>query len=78
MKFKDIDKIIKSQSQKRFNEQKYQYLKYKKITDKLEIKQGSFIQQTQYFIPVEIDLSVVDLHRHVWESDFFTCPVRQP
>jgi hypothetical protein len=24
--------------------------------DKLEIKQGSFIQQTQYFIPVEIDL----------------------
>jgi hypothetical protein len=25
--------------------------------DKLEIKQGSFIQQTQYFIPVEIDLS---------------------
>ena len=27
--------------------------------DKLEIKQDSFIQQTQYFIPVEIDLSVV-------------------
>jgi hypothetical protein len=27
--------------------------------DKLEIKQGSFIQQTQYFIPVELDLSVV-------------------
>jgi hypothetical protein len=27
--------------------------------DKLEIKQGSFIQQTQYFIPVEINLSVV-------------------
>ena len=27
--------------------------------DKLEIKQGSFIQQTQYFIPVETDLSVV-------------------
>jgi hypothetical protein len=27
--------------------------------DKLEIKQGSFIKQTQYFIPVEIDLSVV-------------------
>jgi hypothetical protein len=26
--------------------------------DKLEIKQGSFIQQTQYFIPVEIDLSI--------------------
>jgi hypothetical protein len=24
-----------------------------------QIKQGSFIQQTQYFIPVEIDLSVV-------------------
>jgi hypothetical protein len=23
--------------------------------DKLEIKQGSFIQQTQYIIPVEID-----------------------
>jgi hypothetical protein len=28
MKFKDIDKL-KSQSQKRFNERKYQYLKYK-------------------------------------------------
>ena len=27
--------------------------------DKSEIKQGSSIQQTQYFIPVEIDLSVV-------------------
>ena len=27
--------------------------------DQLEIKQGSFIQQTQYFIPVEIDLSFV-------------------
>ena len=27
--------------------------------DKLEIKQGSVIQQTQYFIPVEIDLFVV-------------------
>jgi hypothetical protein len=27
--------------------------------DKLEIKQASFIQQTQYFILVEIDLSVV-------------------
>ena len=27
--------------------------------EKLEIKQGSFIQQTQYFIPVEIDVSVI-------------------
>jgi hypothetical protein len=27
--------------------------------DQLEITQGSFIQQTQYFISVEIDLSVV-------------------
>ena len=27
--------------------------------DTLEIKQDSFIQQTQYFIRVEIDLSVV-------------------
>jgi hypothetical protein len=27
--------------------------------DKSEIKQGSFIQQTQSFTPVEIDLSVV-------------------
>jgi hypothetical protein len=27
--------------------------------DKLEIKQGSFIQQTQYFTPMEIDMSVV-------------------
>ena len=31
MKFKDIDKK-KSQSQKHFNERKYQYLKYKKKT----------------------------------------------
>ena len=27
--------------------------------DELEIKRGSFIQQTQYFIKVEIDLSSV-------------------
>jgi hypothetical protein len=34
--------------------------------NKLEIKQGSFIQQTQYFIPVEIqiDLSVVESLRN--------------
>ena len=37
--------------------------------DKLEIKQGSFIQQTQYFIPVEIDLSVVSARLGI--SDFF-------
>ena len=43
--------------------------------DKLEIKQGSFIQQTQYFIPVEIDLSVVPARLGI--SDFFTCPVGQ-
>ena len=43
--------------------------------DKLEIKQGSFIQ-TQYFIPVEIDLSVVPARLGI--SDFFTCPIRQP
>jgi hypothetical protein len=30
--------------------------------DKAEIKQGSFIKQTQSFIPVEIDLSVVPAH----------------
>ena len=36
--------------------------------DKLEIKQGSFIQQTQYFIPVEIDLSVVPARLGI--SDF--------
>jgi hypothetical protein len=40
--------------------------------DKLEIKQGSFMQQTQYFIPVEIDLSVVRARLGI--SDFFTCP----
>jgi hypothetical protein len=28
--------------------------------DTLEIKQGSFIQQTQYFIPMEINLSIVE------------------
>ena len=37
--------------------------------DKLEIKQGSFIQQTQYIIPVEIDLSTVPTHLGI--SDFF-------
>ena len=37
--------------------------------DKLEIKQGSFIQQTQYFKPVEIDLSVVPASLGI--SDFF-------
>ena len=37
--------------------------------DKLEIKQGSFIQQTQYFIPVEIDLSVVPARLEI--CDFF-------
>ena len=36
--------------------------------DKLEIKQGSFIQQTQYFIPVEIDVSVVPARLGI--SDF--------
>jgi hypothetical protein len=41
----------------------------------LEIKQGSFIQQTQYFIPVEIDLSVVPARLEIY--DFFTCPVGQ-
>ena len=44
--------------------------------DKLEIKQGSFTQQTQYFIPVEIDLSVVPARLGI--CDFFTCPVAQP
>ena len=34
--------------------------------DKLEIKQGSFIQQTQYFIPVKIDLSVVPARLGTW------------
>jgi hypothetical protein len=44
--------------------------------NKLEMKQGSFIQQTQYCIPVEIDLSVVPAHLGI--SDFFTCPIGQP
>ena len=44
--------------------------------DKLEIKQGSFIQQTQYFIPVEIDLSVVPARLGI--NVFFTCLVGQP
>ena len=44
--------------------------------DKLEIKEGSFIQQTQYLIPVEIGLSVVPARLGI--SDFFTCPVGQP
>jgi hypothetical protein len=37
--------------------------------DKLEIKQGSFIQQTQYFIPVEIDLSVVPARLGISKKD---------
>ena len=44
--------------------------------EKLEIKQVSFIQQTQYFIPVEMDVSVVPARLGI--SDFFTCPVAQP
>jgi hypothetical protein len=40
--------------------------------DKLEIKQGSFIQQTQYFIPVEIDVSVVPARLGI--SDFSLVP----
>ena len=44
--------------------------------DKLEIKQGSFIQQTHYFIPVEIDLSVILARLGI--SDLFTCPIGQP
>ena len=43
--------------------------------DTLEIKQGSFIQQTQYFIPMEINLSVVLARLGI--SDFFTCPFGQ-
>ena len=49
--------------------------------NKLEIKQGSFIQQTQYFIPVEINdiYRICPSYRHVWESlIFFTCPIGQP
>ena len=34
--------------------------------DKLEITQGSLIQQTQYFIPVEINLSVVPACLGIW------------
>ena len=46
--------------------------------DKFEIKQSSLIQQTQYFIPVavEIDLSVVPARLGI--SDFFSCSVGQP
>ena len=44
--------------------------------DKLEIKQGSFMQQNQNFIPVEIDLSVVPARLVI--SDFFSCPIGQP
>jgi hypothetical protein len=51
---------------------------YKLFPDlvELEIKQGSFIQQTQYFIPVEIDLSVVPTRLGI--SDFFSCTIGQP
>ena len=44
--------------------------------EKLEIKQGSFFQLTRYFIPVEIDLSVVPARLGI--SDVFTSPVGQP
>jgi hypothetical protein len=42
--------------------------------DKLEIKQGSFIQQTQYFIPVEIDLSVVSERLGIYYFIVFIVP----
>ena len=42
----------------------------------LEVKQGSLIQKTQYFIPVEIDLSVIPARLGI--SDFFTRPIGQP
>ena len=35
----------------------------------LEVKQGSLIQKTQYFIPEEIDLSVIPARLGI--SDFF-------
>ena len=43
--------------------------------DKLEMKQDSLIQ-TQYFIPVERDMSIVPACLGI--SDFFTCPIGQP
>ena len=43
--------------------------------DKLEMKQDSFIQ-TQYFIPVEIDMSIVPARLGI--TDFFTCPIGPP
>jgi len=54
--------------------------------DKLEIKQVSFIQQTQYFIPEEINdfYRICPSYRHVWEYLIFslvpadnrnTCPM---
>ena len=37
---------------------------------------GLFYTTNQYFIPVEIDFSVVSARLGI--SDFFTCPVGQP
>ena len=46
--------------------------------DKLVIKQGSFIQQTQYFIPVEFDLSVVPARLGISALTYFsTCAFGQ-
>jgi hypothetical protein len=44
--------------------------------DKLEIIQGSFIQQTQYFIPVEIDLHVVPARLILFKKQLFDPEVK--
>jgi hypothetical protein len=60
MKFKDIDKL-KSQSQKRFNERKYQYLKYKNKNHS-----GSDTQQLSD-INLTILITKMD-HNHIFVS----------
>jgi hypothetical protein len=58
-----------------FEMDKYYKVLIKIIYGQIGEQTGLFIQQTQYFIPVEIDLSVIPARLGI--SDFFTCPVGQ-
>jgi hypothetical protein len=65
---------LKSQSQKRFNELKYQYLKYK---NKNHWRSNRALLYNKPSILYQWKL-ICTSYRHVWKSDFFTCPVGQP
>ena len=59
------------ENDKRYNKQSFDLafhfsFNQNKLWTSWRSKQGSFIQQTQYFIPVEIDLSVVLARLGIW------------